>query len=117
MTSVIEKLREKIKHSIEEKVRKAHVKSKTGAAEFSGRSKSNSLQEGSATAEVRKSKLKRKTKLVLPGKGKAEAASPSAEVNEIPTSDISFQREKLGVRCLEEEGERKWLLEGEDRLD
>ena len=97
VTSVIEKLREKIKHSIEEKVRKAHVKSKTGAAEFNGRSKSNSLQEGSANAEVRKSKLKRKTKLVLPGKGKAEAASPSGEVNEIPTSDISFQRKKLGV--------------------
>ena len=49
--------------------------------------------------------------------GQGRSCISLCEVNEIPTSDISFQREKLGVRCLEEEGERKWLLEGEDRLD
>ena len=94
VTSVTEKLREKIKHASEEKVRKAHEKSKTGAAEFSERSNSNPLQEGGATAEVRKSKLKRKTKLVLPGKGTTEAASPSAEFNDINERSTSNNLER-----------------------
>ena len=110
MTSVIEKLREKIKHSIEEKVRKAHVKSKTGAAEFSGRSKSNSLQEGGATAEVRKSKLKRKTKLVLPGKGKAEAASPSAKLMKYQLPISPFKGRSLGFDALKRRGKESGYL-------
>ena len=88
VTSVTDKLRAKIKQASEEKMKKALEKSKTGAAppfaEFNERPNSNHLQEEEATAafderqnsnqpEVRKSKLKRRTKKVLPEKSKTGA--------------------------------------------